>query len=205
MQTTTQNAFALAMADQMIADRFARDYHTTTFADYLDHLDRRTKAHLPDHMAERVIRTAGQQRRNARLSIEDGAVLIAIPLHDARINATVWAELYLSTWLNVIECGADQAWFYAHKGEAQAKGQVRTHVPLSHGERVTLTTIARVIGNAKPGQQARLLDRNPMNLRSGNVVVIGNPATAEGKAGNAKTPTRAHARDKLALRASLAR
>ncbi len=117
----------------------------------------------------------------------------------------VWAELYFSTWLNVIECGADQAWFYAHKGETQAKGQVRTKLPLCDGDKVTNTTIARVIGNAKVGQQARLLDRSPFNLRSGNVVVIGNPATAEGKAGNAKTPTRAHARDKLALQASLAR
>lgn len=205
MQNTPLKSFALTLANQMIAERFQRDYGITTWAEYLDHLDRRTTAHLPDHMAERVIRTAGQQRRDAKLTIEDGLVIIAVPMNNPRTGETVWAELFLSTWLNVIECGADGSWLYNLKGAAQEKGQVRTHVPMSGGEKMTLTTIARVIGNAKKGQQARMVDRNPMNLRSANVAVVGHPKTCDDVATKAKTDTRAKAREKLALRASLAK
>lgn len=205
MQNTPVKSFALTLANQMIAERFQRDYGITTLAEYLDHLDQRTTAHLPEHMAERVIRTAGQQRRNAKLTIEDGVVIIAVPMNNPRTDETVSAELFLSTWLNVIECGADGSWLYNLKGDAQEKGQVRTSVPMSGGEKMTLTTIARVIGNAKKGQQARMVDRDPMNLRSGNVSVVRNPKTCDDAADKAKTDTRAKAREKQALRASQAK
>lgn len=204
MQHIKTSDLAYHIAESMIADRFARDYGITTVAAYLDLLDRRTTAHLTDDMADRVIRTAGNQRRMARLKIEDGEVVISIPMKNPRTDATIWADLYLSTWLNVMECGADGAWFFAHKSAGRSDGQVRTKVPLLRDDKVTNTTITRVIANAKVGQQARILDRNPLNLRSENIYLVGNPTTGEGKAGTAKTHTRIKARDKAALRASLA-
>lgn len=195
----------LAPFDSMIAERFARSYGITTLDEYLDLIDSRTTAHLNNWAADRVLRTAGQQRRSARLSIEDGIAFIAIPMNNPRTGTITWAKLYFSTWLNVIECGADNAWHYALKARDQNKGQVRTAIPMSRGDRVTNTTIARIIANAKVGQQARVLDGDPMNLRSENVYLLGNPSTAEGKAGRAKTHTRLHSRDKLALRTSLSK
>lgn len=205
MQNAPVSRFTLARVDRMIAERFARDYDITTWVDYLDHLDRRTTAHLPDGMADRIHRTAGEQRRKAKLRAEGDSIIIAIPMNAPRAGKTIWAELFLTTWLNVIECGADGAWFFAYKSKESAHGQVRVNVPLSCGVKTTNATIARIIVNAKVGQRARVLDRNPLNLRTGNLYVVGNPATPEGKAGIAKTVTRAHVREQLALRARLAR
>lgn len=130
-------------------------------------------------------------------------VIIAVPMNNPRTDATIWAELYLSTWLNVIECGADAAWFFAFKTKDRGHGQVRMSVPRSSRDKTTNATIARIIANAKVGQQARILDRNPLNLRSENVYLIGDPRTPDGMASHAKTETRAHVRGKAALRATL--
>lgn len=60
-----------------------------------------------------------------------------------------------------------------------------------------------MIVNAKFGQQARMVDRNPLNLRAGNVFLSGNPETAEGRIGRAKTDSAAFLRGQTALRQTL--
>lgn len=205
MQNYPNYTFAKAMADDMIAARFGRDYGARTLAAYLDLIDRRSTVHLDDHMARRVRETAGAQRRRARLWIEDTAtVVIALPMHDVHTGATVWAEIDFRSWLNVIEMGADGAWFYAHKGKERRAGQVRTTAPLGSDATNKNVTLARLILIAKPGQQARTLDRDPLNLRVTNLFLLGNLNTCEGRVGRAKTDSVALLLEHKARRQSLA-
>lgn len=205
MTKPNQSDVARILADAMIAARFGSLTGLTTVSDYLDHLDDRTTAHLPDALAARVKARTGKQRREARLEMDGSEPIILIPLNDPRKKQTVWAVLYFSTWLHVMECGADGAWFYAYKSPDRDHPQVRTTLPLQGEDRVSNTTISRVIANAKAGQTVRAKDGNPLNLRSENVWLDDRPATVAGKAGRAKTDTRSKAREKAALRASLPR
>lgn len=204
MQNFSSTDFAVCLADQMIANRFGKAYGVRTFAEYLDFVDKRATAHLDEYMAQRVQKTAGAQRRKSRLKIENAVtVIIAVPMNDVRKGATIWAEIDLASWLDAIERGADTAWFYAYKGADQRSGQVRCKVPLSGRTSTTNATIVRVLVNAKPGQQARTLDGNPLNLRRENLFLVGNPHGIEGRVGTAKTYTQAQLLELVALRQAL--
>ncbi|HRK42222.1 MAG TPA: hypothetical protein PLH11_04185 [Gemmobacter sp.] len=117
--------------------------------------------------------------------------------------ARVWAKLEFAQWLDLMEIGAYGTWFLAHKSKDRSDAQVRTKVPLSGQTTTTNATIARVIANAKPGQQARTLDRNPLNLRRANIFIIGKAAQGERPAGRAKTDTRAQLQEHKAIAQSL--
>lgn len=128
----------------------------------------------------------------AKFKIENAATLIiAIPVRDPRTDTDVWVETEFGIWLDVIESRADGAWKLDYKGSKQLTGQVRTKVPLQGRSSAANTAVALIIVNAKAGQQARRHDSNPLNLRRDNLFLLGDPGTAEGKAGNAKTDTRA--------------
>ncbi|MGK8235686.1 hypothetical protein ACLGGT_16175 [Roseovarius sp. MS2] len=202
MQNTPQREFARAKADALIAQRFKAPYGVSTLDEYLEYLDRRTTAHLAPHLASRVHRTAGAQRRKASQIIADnGSLLHKIPMNDPRTGQTVYAVTEFHIWLDVLESGADGAWVYNHKSSHHRVGQVCVKVPLGMGR---LAAIARIIANAKHGQQARLHDHNPFNLCRENVYLIGNPKGPEGRVGRAKTDTRAEAQKAAELRAKLA-
>lgn len=205
MQHFSTTDLASAIADNMVAQRFGTDRGIYTFADYLDFIDLRATAHLNPASARRVIAAAGAQRRKARLILENGTTaILALPMNDAHTGKMVWAEIDLATWLNLIEMGADGAWFYTHKRPDQRAGQVRTNAPLRTKVTNKNVTVARLIVNAKAGQQARTVDRNPLNLRAGNVFLSGNPETAEGRVGRAKTDSAAFLRGQTALRKTVA-
>lgn len=202
---TDNTSFALALADDMIAKRFAKIYGTKTLSQYFDLIDARSTAHLCAGHSKQVQRSTGAQRRNARLSIvEGGIVVIAIPMKDAGTDKTIWAKMDLCTWLNVIESDAYGALFFNRKSAERNDGQVRVAVPMCRPVETKLATVARIIANAKPGQQARILDRNPLNLCHGNIYLVGNPGGIEGKAGTAKTDTRSQVGAQAELRATLA-
>ena len=204
MQYFSPSRLAIAIADDMIARRFGKKRGIHTFAAYLDYIDRRATAHLNEGTARRVIGTAGVQRRKARLNLENGTtVILGVPMNDAHRGSQVWAEIELSTWLNLIEMGADGAWFYAHKGQDRRIGQVRTNAPVGSATSNKNVTVARLIVNSKARQQARMLDRNPLNLRTTNVYLLGNPDNCESRVWWSKTDTAALLREQAALRQGL--
>jgi hypothetical protein len=193
------------MADAMTAARFAAPYCVKTWDDLCDRLDRRTTAHLNGHLRMQVIGTTGTQRRRITFTIEDGATLIAaIPMNDPRTGTEVWAKIEFGDLLDVLRSGADGAWKMDHKGSDQRGGQVRTKVPLQGRASASNVAVARIILKAQKGQQARRHDGDPLNLRRPNLYLKGSPGTAEGKAGTAKTDTRAMLRDHAVILASLA-
>jgi hypothetical protein len=206
MQHYSTSDFARALADKMIRERFGRFYGTETFDSYLDLIDTRQTQHLSDGLADRVIGSAGQQRRNIELTLENAGTVIAnIPMNDPRRpGAMIWAQTELGIWLDLMEMGANNAWRFDTKGNGRSDGQVRTNAPV----RACLTNknvpIARLIANAKPGQQARTRDHNALNLRRANVFLVGNPGTCEGRVGTAKTDSVALIRGQAALQQSLA-
>ena len=65
-------------------------------------------------------------------------------------------------------------------------------------------TIARLIGGAGKGQQARMRDGNPFNLRLPNIRIDGDLTTAEGRIGTANSDARSRMREAAKARASLA-
>lgn len=198
------NTFVTEQVNQAIKDRFYRDYGVTTLTEYFDYLDEYTTRHLELWKAKRVLKTTGKQRRNAILKLENEELIIGMPIEDSRTGSTVWAESDLHTFLNVLDSGADGAWSFAYKGKGQKAGQVRITVPLGGRKGPTHATVARIIANAGDGQQARVKDRNPLNLRQSNIVLIGNPLSTVGRVGRAKTDTRAQLRLSIKHRASLA-
>lgn len=204
MQNFTSTSFALSLADQMVAEGFAKEYGVSSYAAYLNLVDERSTAHLDAHMTRKVKATAGAQRHRARLKLENsGTVIIAVPLIDSHSGETFWAELDLRNWLRLMEMGAEGAWFFDRKGRDRPDGQVRTNAPVRSGTSNKNVTIARLITNAKPGQQARTLDRNPLNLRQDNLNLIGNPNTVEGKIGTATADSVALIREHQARRQAL--
>jgi hypothetical protein len=203
MQHINTLNFALSIANDMISTRFGQKYGVHTFTAYCNLIDQRSTAHLNAHMAQKVRNSAGLQRLKSRLIIDEAATLIiAIPMNDLHSDTTVWAELEFAQWLDLMEMGADCAWAYSHKGKDRLAGQVRTHAPIASTASNTPVTIARLIVNAKRGQQARTLDRNPLNLRRANLYLVGNPNTVEGAAGRAKTDTVEHLQKQAERRAA---
>ena len=204
MKTINNRALAQSAADQIIAERFGKAYGIKTHCAYLDGLDRITTAHLEPVAVARVIRTAGEQRRKSRIVIEAGQLLIKVPLHDPRSHDPLWATLDSPIWCDLMEGGANAAWFYNYKGADRKAGQVRMNVPLAGGKGTSNATIARIIVNAKPGQQARTRDGNPLNLRRSNLYIVGQPNAPESRVGRAKTDTRAQIKAAAEVRAALA-
>lgn len=190
-------SIALALANEMIAARFGTCHGTRTWAEYQAFALQRATGHLAEHLAGKIGRTTGSQRRRARITLEDGTLIIALPMNDPRTGATLWAETELTSYLDLIEGGADGAWFYNYQGRHRARGQVRTTVPCHKHRKVT---VARLIVDAKDGQQARRRDADPLNLRRANRYRIGQPGTTEGRAGNAKRDAQAEMREGAAIR-----
>lgn len=206
MQHFSTHDFARSLADKMIRERFGRAYGVSTFGAYLDLIDARQTQHLAEGLADRVIGTAGQQRRKIELTIEDAAtVIVNVPMNDPRRpGAVIWAQTELGIWLDLVEMGADGAWYFTTKGEGRRDGQVVTKLPMWRTAATARAAIARLIANAKPGQQARTRDHNALNLRRANVFLVGNPKTCEGRVGGAKNDSVALIREQAALRQSLA-
>lgn len=202
MQQPNHSSFALALADAMVAKRFKADYGITTFADYLDRVDRKATAHLPPKKAQSLLlKAGGRQRRLARLQIDgSGEVTISIPMRDPRSGKTLWAITELSTWFDVVEAGADGSWMLAYSSATSTRPYVRTKPPLSSRDSTTLANITRIIVNAKPRQHARTLDGNSLNLRRFNLYVVGQPKD-DGKSGKAKKDTRSQVQAHQQLRA----
>lgn len=202
MKTSNTRAFATAMADQIIAQRFAVAYGVRTLPDYLDLVDARSTSHLTPHLADHNIRTAGQQRRKMGLTVQDGKLIAKMAMNNPMANRTVYAEIEFGVLLDLLEMGVTNAWTYNIKGPTRAAGQVITKRPMGQHRHVP---VARIIANAKAGQQARTRDKNPLNLRRSNLYILGNPGTAEGRIGTAKVDTRAQAKEDAQRRDALAR
>jgi len=204
MQNIPHNTFTQAQVDAIVRGRFQTPYGISTLAQYLDLIDQRTTAHLARQLKERVLRSAGEQRRNAIIRIaDDRQLIVEIPMNDPRSGRTLWAITEFPLWLDLLELGANGKWLFNYKSKNGRGGQVRVKTPMRRGAE-GLATVARVIVNAKAGQQARLHDSNPLNLRRSNLYLLGNPKGPEGKAGNAKKDTRAVLQEVAALRAALA-
>lgn len=135
--------------------------------------------------------------------MKGGEPIASVPLKDPRTGSTVYVEVELGILLDVIESGADGSWVLHYKSGTRKAAQVRTKVPKT-GVGPNLATVTRIIANAKFGQQARIKDHNPLNLRRSNIYIVGNPATTEGRAGTAKTDTRSQIERAVELRASFA-
>jgi hypothetical protein len=205
MQQPNHSSFALAIADAMVAKRFKADYGITTFADYLDRVDRKATAHLPPKKAQSLLlKAGGRQRRLARLQIDgSGEVTISIPMRDPRSGKTLWAITELSTWFDVVENGADGSWMLNYSSATSTRPYVRTKPPLASLDSTNLANITRIITNAKARQHARTLDGNSLNLRRFNVYVVGQPKD-DGKLGKAKQDTRSQMQQQQAIRAERA-
>ncbi len=206
MQHFSTHDFTRVLADKMIRERFGRVYGVETFDSYLDLIDARQTQHLSAGQAKRVISTAGKQRREIELTLEDaGTVIVSVPMNDPRRpGAVIWAQTELGIWLDLIEMGANNAWRFVTKGNGRRDGQVATNAPIRSAVVDKHVTIARLIANAKPGQQARTQDHNALNLRRSNVYLVGDPGTCEGRVGTAKTDSVALIREQDALRRTLA-
>ncbi|MCF7699832.1 hypothetical protein [Loktanella sp. M215] len=205
MQNQSTRSFAIAAADQMIADRFQCAYGTSTVSEYLDHLDHHSTAHLATHLACRVNRTAGQQRRKSEIRFDgDGRLVIGVPMNDPRTNKTRHATTDFLIWIDLMESGADGAWVYNHKTRDRRAGQVRCSVPLK-GNRSgpDRAAVARIIANAKSGQRAQLLDHDPFNLRRANIYLLNQIAGTDGRKGFSKTDTLANMLDAVNARSAL--
>lgn len=197
--------FARDLADQMIRENFGNVHGVETFDEYLDLVDARQTQHLADGRAAHVQRTAGEQRRKARLIVENaGTVILRVPMKDCRRpGALVWAEIELAAWLDLIENGADGAWFWNYSG--QGKGYVMTCPPMQRAPGVpTQVTLGRLVAGAGKGRIVRFRDRNPLNLRRSNLFIVGNPATVEGPVKGPKHDARTVVADSAALRQTFA-
>lgn len=192
MKTTNPRTYAAAIADHIIANRFGAAYGVHTLNDYLDLVDAHSTSHLTPHLADRSIRTAGQQRRKMGLTVQDGTLIAKIAMNNPMANKTVYAEIEFGVLLDLLEMGVTNAWTYSIKAPTQVAGQVVTKRPLGQTKHVP---IARIIANAKFGQQARTRDRNPLNLRRSNLYILGNPRATEGRVGAAKADTRAQVKE----------
>lgn len=198
--------FARDLANQMVKERFGTAHGVESFDEYLDLTDERQTQHLAGGCADRVIGTAGKQRRAIRLSLEGAAtVILRVPMNDPRRSgAKVWAETALADWLDLIENGADGSWYLMYKSNTSTKGYVQTGVPLSGDRGGKTVPIGRLITGAGPGRITRFHDRNPLNLRRTNLFIMGNPNTVEGTAKGAKHDSRALMAERAAQRRSLA-
>ncbi|NIZ09991.1 hypothetical protein [Pseudooceanicola sp. HF7] len=189
-----QNMTPRMAADAIISTRFYSPYGVSTLSEYWDFVLRRATAHLAEHLARRVAGTSGKQRREARLFFDDDDTLcISIQMTDARTGEAVEAVTEFRVFLDILETGADGAWQYGNKEGDRKRGQVRIGVPMS--ERSRKVPVGRIIANATKGQQARMEDGNPLNLRRANVYLVGKPRGCD---------TRSELQEKARFRADLA-
>ncbi|TKW66951.1 MAG: hypothetical protein DI616_07695 [Paracoccus denitrificans] len=187
MTKHTHIDLARASADQMIADRFGHSRGTLTFAAYLDYVDARQTRHLSPAAAALVIAKTGDQRQRIKLTLEGGVIIAHVPLKDTRRHgAYVWAQIGLAEWLDLIENGADGAWFLNYAGKHDKRGYVRTSPPLASQGAATLVTVGRLVAGAGKGRVVRFKDRNPLNLRRGNLFLNGAFAAPDGQRRGAK-------------------
>lgn len=202
--TYENHDFARDLADQMTRERFGDLYGVESFADYLDHVDARQTQHLTGAAAANTLRASGNQRRKIKLTVENAATVAArVPMKDSRRpGALVWAEIELAALLDLIENGADGAWFLDYAGSGKA--YVKTYVPLASAGNVCNVTLGRLVAGAGKGRMVRFRDRNPLNLRRSNVFIVGKPTTAEGPMQGAKHDARAVTAKGAALRQSFA-
>lgn len=120
-----------------------------------------------------------------------------------RPGEVVWAEIELAAWLDLIENGADGAWFRNYAGEGR-KGYVRTHPPMRGATSApTQVPVGRLVAGAGKGRIIRFRDRNPLNLRRGNLFIVGNPSTCEGPVKGPKHDARGVMAKQKALRQTL--
>lgn len=187
MNTQTSHVYPITLADRFIAQRFAQIYGITTHEGYLDHLDKTSTVHLSGKQAKRLHRTSGQQRRNARLRFIEGQLIIIITANNPQTGKPVHIEVEYDQWVGLMKLGATYAWNYNIKGKHRGIGQVVTQVAFQGGRH---ETVARLIKDARKGQQARMRDGNPFNLRLSNIDVTGDLTTAEGRVGTAKSDAR---------------
>lgn len=202
--TYENHDFARDLADQMTREQFRRPYGIESFAAYLDHVDARQTQHLTGGAAANALRSAGKQRRNIKLAVENGATVVArVPMKDSqRPGALVWAEIELAALLDLWENGSDGAWFFDYAGGSKA--YVKTYAPLAGAGNVCNVTLGRLVAGAGKGRIARFRDRNPLNLRRSNIFIVGNPVTTEGAAKGARHDARAVVAKGATLRRSLA-
>jgi hypothetical protein len=207
MKTPNKSTEALALADTMIRERFEADYGTTCRTDYLAHLDGISTRHLVSHLKDQALKAAGQQRSNAKLCFSadpEPILLIQIPMDDPhKPGATIYATLDFASWLDLMEMGAHGAWRFNAKGR-QRGGQVLTRLPMWRSCLIADVAIARLLTNAKPGQQSRTLDGNPLNLRRSNLYLLGNPTIKAERVGTAKVAARLVMEEAKAVQASYA-
>jgi len=205
--TFNHSDFALALANQMVKDRFGTVHGTTDLAEYFDFVDARQTAHLEPSLAKRVTAATGAQRRRIKFTLEDASTIIAkVPMQDPRrTGATIWAEVELGALLDLIENGADGAWCLNYSGKTDKKGYVKTAPPLASQGTATGVTVGRLIAGAGKGRSVRFVDRNHLNLRRSNLYLYGNPAMCERPTKRCKHDAVALVQKNSGIRASLPR
>lgn len=205
MAKHTHIDLARASADQMVADRFGHSHGTQTFAAYLDYVDARQTQHLSPAAAARVIAKTGDQRQRVKLTLEGCTIIARVPLKDIRRpGAYAWAEIGLAEWFDLIENGADGAWFLNYSGKHDKRGYVRTSPPVVSQGAATLVTVGRLVAGAGKGRVVRFKDRNPLNLRRDNLFLNGAFAAPDGQRRGAKHDACALFAEGAARRRSLA-
>lgn len=173
MRSTRQSdPAAVRLVDEMILMHFGPRYGVTNTTEYWQHVHDSSTVHLTRDFAQRRKRTTGAQQESIVFTLEDNRPLAHVPMNDKRKGEVVYAILWADTLFNLIECGADGAWFLAYKGPKQSSPQVRTMVPFAGCGGPTNATIARLIRGARRGQQASIIDHNPLNLRTENVRLV---------------------------------
>lgn len=197
MRSTRQSdPAAVRLVDEMIHTYFGPRYGVTNTIEYWQHVQARSTAHLTRDFAQRRKRTTGAQQEGIVFTLEDNRPLAHVPMNDKRKGEVVYAILWADTLFNLMELGADCAWFLAYKGPKQASPQVRTMVPFGGCGGPTNATIARLIRGARKGQQASIIDHNPLNLRTENVRLV----KVEQNKGRAKADSRSVIRNAVDAR-----
>lgn len=163
---------AVRLVNEMIRTYFGPRYGVTNTAEYWQYVHARSTAHLTADRAQHCKQTTGAQQASITFTLGGNRPLAHVPMNDKRKGGMVCATLWADTLFNLIECGADGAWFLAYKGPKKPTPQVRTMVPFGGCGGPKNATIARLIRGARKGQQASLIDHNPLNLRTENVRLV---------------------------------
>ena len=196
------NPFARALADHMVKERFGATYGTYDLTGYFDFVDARQAAHL----AVETVSSASAQRRSIQITLDNAGDLIArIPLKDPRRHgATVWSETELGTLLDLIENGADGAWYLNYASPQDQKGYVKTAPPLGKQGTATVVTVGRLVAGAGKGRMVRFRDHNSQNLRRSNLFLVGTSPTYDDPAKRSKHDALSLVRRNSRIRESLA-
>jgi hypothetical protein len=94
----------------------------------------------------------------------DGTPIVRVPLPCGDV-ATLCADDFDA----LTAAGVSPNWTLNANGQRSA-AYVRVAMP---GKRGSLVTVARLIAGAAPGAEVSYRDRNPLNLRRGNLIVSG--------------------------------